>query len=309
MSEDVVATGEPGGTAVGKDAPPASNAHQTMAFDYFAATLKRESFPRSTPASAATASRAAAANVAPAGTPLAARPNGSSTPGPRQLLRGRRLAIVAGLVAALVLGAMIRHAERVHAKPPDASLNWGDRVVTQARASTATQAPTSPEPVAPPEVPSSAAEAPAAPAADLNAATAVAATAIAPATTTAPARPDLSGTWRGEYVDASGRQLLRVVSLSISRVDDDGGIEGTLQYQAASGNGECQLHARGSTYSAGAHRLQLSPQGCSPHHPRELGVPLDFAGVNPRANTLKDGRIEAPTGEVIRVKLMRVGGL
>lgn len=126
--------------------------------------------------------------------------------------------------------------------------------------------------------------------------------------TTAPARQDLSGIWRGEYVDASGKQLLRVVSLNISRVHDGGGIEGTLQYEAASGDGECKLHPRGSTYSAGKQRLQLSPEGCTPHYPKELGVPLDFAGVNPRASTLKDGRIEAPTGEVIRVNLKRVSG-
>jgi hypothetical protein len=129
------------------------------------------------------------------------------------------------------------------------------------------------------------------------------------ATTTAPARQDLSGTWRGEYVDASGRRLLRVVSLSISRVQDDGGIEGTLQYEAASGDGECKLHPRGSTYSVGQQRLQLSPEGCSPRYPRELGVPLDFDGVSPHANTLKDGRIQAPTGELIRVKLKRVSGV
>jgi hypothetical protein len=91
-------------------------------------------------------------------------------------------------------------------------------------------------------------------------------------------------------------------------VRDDGGIEGTLQYEAASGDGECKLRPRGSAYSAGEQRLQLSPESCSPHYPKELGVPLDFAGVNPRANTLKDGRIEAPTGEVIRVKLKRVRG-
>jgi len=35
-------------------------------------------------------------------------------------------------------------------------------------------------------------------------------------------------------------------------------------------------------------------------------VPLDFDGVTPWASALKDGRIEAPTGEVIRVKLKRV---
>ena len=110
-------------------------------------------------------------------------------------------------------------------------------------------------------------------------------------------------------VDASGKQLLRVISLSIGRVHDDGGIEGTLQYEAASGDGECKLHPHGSSYSAGEQRLQLSPEGCSPHYPKELAVPLDFDGVNPEADTLKNGRIEAPTGEVIRVTLKRVSGV
>jgi hypothetical protein len=123
-----------------------------------------------------------------------------------------------------------------------------------------------------------------------------------------PTRQDLSGVWRGEYIDASGRQLLRVVSLRIRHVRDDGGIEGLLRYQAASGTGECKLHPGGSTYSAGEQRLQLSPQGCSPHYPKELGVPLDFDGVKPQATSLRDGRIEAPTGEIIRVKLKRVSG-
>lgn len=55
-------------------------------------------------------------------------------------------------------------------------------------------------------------------------------------------------------------------------------------------------------------RRPLSPEGCSPHYPRELGVPLDFEGVNPQAKMLRNGRIQAPTGEVIRVKLKRVSG-
>jgi hypothetical protein len=148
-----------------------------------------------------------------------------------------------------------------------------------------------------------------APSADVTAPSAVAGTAPPPATTTAAAQPGLGGTWRGAYVDASGTQLLRVISLSIGRVDDDGGIEGTLQYEAASGDGECQLRPHGSTYSAGEQRLQLSPEGCSPHYPKELGVPLDFDGVDPQADTLKNGRIEAPTGEVIRVNLKRVIGV
>jgi hypothetical protein len=156
-----------------------------------------------------------------------------------------------------------------------------------------------------------------APSADVTVAAAVAGTAALPATTTAPpsdpasepAQPSLAGTWRGAYVDSSGKQLLRVISLSIGRVHNDGGIEGTLQYEAASGDGECKLHPHGSTYSAGEHRLQLSPEGCSPHYPKELGVPLDFDGVKPHTDTLKNGRIEAPTGEVIRVNLQRVIGV
>jgi hypothetical protein len=35
-------------------------------------------------------------------------------------------------------------------------------------------------------------------------------------------------------------------------------------------------------------------------------VPLDFDGVNPRADTLRNGRVEAPTGAMIRVKLRRL---
>ncbi len=260
-----------------ESAPPARDPRQTMAFDYFAATLQRESFPR------------------PSALSVAARPSDNSSPASpapspaARGLRGARPAIVAVLVAMVVLGTMIRHGERLHVKRPD---------------------PASTEPAAlPPVVPNPVAEAPAAPPAQMAAATAVPATVTPLTTTTAPARPDLSGTWRGEYVDASGRQLLRVVNLSISRVDDAGGIEGTLQYQAASGDGECKLHPRGSTYSAGEQRLQLSPEGCTAHYPKELGVPLDFSGVNPQANTLKDGRIEAPTGEVIVVKLKRVSGV
>jgi len=131
----------------------------------------------------------------------------------------------------------------------------------------------------------------------------------APDTAAAVVRQGLSGVWRGEYVDASGRQLLRVVSLRIRQVRDDGGIEGMLRYQAASGAGECKLHPTGSSYSADAQRLQLSPEGCTPHYPKELGVPLDFDGVKPQASFLKDGHIEAPAGAVIRVKLRRVDGI
>jgi hypothetical protein len=217
-----------------------------------------------------------------------------------QRLRVHRRVVAAVLVATLVLGALAHRTQRLHATLRGAS---------HAQASMQTRTPASTEPAAPPPaVRSSAAEPTAAPSANESAATAVPPTGATLATTAAPARQDLSGTWRGEYVDAAGKQLLRVVSLSISRVQDDGGIEGTLQYQAASGDGECKLHPRGSTYWAGKQRLQLSPEGCSPRYPKELGVPLDFDGVNPLANTLKNGRIEAPTGEVIRVKLQRVSG-
>jgi hypothetical protein len=188
---------------------------------------------------------------------------------------------VAALVAMLTLGALLRYADRLHATPsPGAPASSSTDAVPPAD-STTTVAPTA---VAP---------------------TPLAASTAPLATRIPPARPDLAGTWRGAYFDASGRRLLRVVNLSIIRVHDDGGIEGTLQYEAPSGQGECQLHPRGSSYSAGRQRLQLSPQSCSPHYPRELGVPLDFDGVNPEASTLNDGRIEAPTGEVIRVRLKR----
>jgi eukaryotic-like serine/threonine-protein kinase len=306
MSEEPVATCEPSGTTVFEYASSTRrDPRDSMAFDYSAATLRQ-------------------ANVAPAGTPVATRLNVNPTPssaapspaaqrlrgalpGLMQLLRAHRLG-VAVLVAALVLGTLLRHADRLHAMLPGAAPASGSPRFTHSLASRATQAPTSPESAAsPPALPSSGADAPAAPSADVTAAAAVPATPTPLATTTATA-PDLAGTWRGAYVDASGRQLLRVVSLSISRVYSDGGIEGTLQYAAASGDGECQLHPRGSTYSAGEQRLQLSPEGCSPHYPKELGVPLDFDGVNPQANTLKNGRIEAPSGEVIRVRLKRVSG-
>jgi serine/threonine protein kinase len=263
----------------------ASSTHRepegSMAFDYSAGTLRQDLHP-------------------PVSVPSPAAAQGSRGAPPRlvQRRRAHRPVIAAVLVATLVLGTLVHRPQRLHASRGASA------------ASTQTQTPTSTEPAAPPPaVATSAAEPAAAPSADVSAATVVPATRPTLATTTAPARQDLSGTWRGAYVDAAGKQLLRVVSLSISRVQDDGGIEGTLQYAAASGDGECQLHPRGSSYSAGEQRLQLSPEGCSARYPKELGVPLDFDGVNPRANTLRDGRIEAPTGEVISVKLQRVSGV
>ncbi len=313
MSEESVATREPSGTMAFEYASSTRREPEdAMAFDYSAATLQQESYPpRSVPLAAATASPALPTHVMPAGTPSPAAhgPRGAP-PSLMQRLRAHRRVVAAVLVATLVLGALAHRTHRLHATPRGASPASSGARFTHAQASMQTQTPTSTEPAAPPRaVRSSAAEPTAAASANESAATAVPPTGATLATTAAPARQDLSGTWRGEYVDAAGKQLLRVVSLSISRVQDDGGIEGTLQYQAASGDGECKLHPRGSTYWAGEQRLQLSPEGCSPRYPKELGVPLDFDGVNPLANTLKNGRIEAPTGEVIRVKLQRVSGI
>jgi len=327
-SGDSVATRAPGSTIMFQYAPSKRlDPHDPMSFDYSAATLRRESSPReSAPTPAATASRALTANVAAAGTPAAARPSvnptpSSAAPSPAarglrrappslmQLLRSHRAALMIVLVAALALGTLARHAGWVHAPLRDDSLGSDGPRFMHLQASAPTHTPTATELAAtPPAVPSSESEPAAATPPNLTAAGAVPPLPAMLATTTEPARQDLSGTWGGEYVDASGKQRLRVVTLSISRVHDDGGIEGTLQYEASSGDGKCQFHPRGSAYSAGAQRLQLSPESCSPHYPKELGVPLDFKGVNPQANTLEDGRIEAPTGEVIRVKLKRVSG-
>src|SRR5580658_8104462 len=46
MSEDPAPISQPNGTTAFESAPPARDPRQTMAFDYFAATLQRESFPR-----------------------------------------------------------------------------------------------------------------------------------------------------------------------------------------------------------------------------------------------------------------------
>jgi serine/threonine protein kinase len=320
MSGDSVAAREPGGTMAFEYAPTKRlDPHGSMEFNYSAGTVWQQLHPPdSAPSTATTA--ALTTKVMPAATSVATRPSNESTPPahgfPRtrstrmQLRRLYRPAAAGVLVALLALSALVRHPEWLHVRPPSDAATSSGPAVMPAQTLTAAQAPSAPETAAPsPTVPNSAAELVTTPSASVTAATVVAPTAAPLAATTARSLPDLSGTWRGEYVDASGRELLRVVNLSISRVHDDGGIEGTLQYESASGDGECKLHARGSAYSAGEQRLQLSPEGCSPHYPRELGVPLDFDAVDPRANTLKDGRIEAPTGEVIRVKLTRVSGV
>jgi serine/threonine-protein kinase len=263
--------------------------------------------PASGPAAAASAVSTAAAATAPA--PVRAPPG--------LLQRARRGApvVLAALVLVMALGTLARHTQPdgFAAAPVMPAPSAAPLPVPAAAAATpaasALAAPAAADTTTDPTSAESPAPAPATVAAT-SATASVETPAAAPAPPTAPpARQDLSGTWRGEYVDAAGKELLRVVNLSIERVGHDGGIEGTLEYQAATGNGECKLHARGSNWSALARRLQLSPEGCSPHSPRELGVPLDFAGVNPRGNTLKDGRIEAPTGALIRVRLKRVSGV
>jgi len=302
---------EPSRTMVFEYAPTAQrDRRDSTAVEYSAATLARESDPRR--AESANSSPPAAGKL-PGGPAVAAKATSlSSTPtratrergapgGSPWLVRAARLVIAAVLAATLVLGTLMILR--------GSSLGPSSPRVTQVQASTPLPPPTPAEPSpSPPVVPSAGAEQTTASSPELTGETAPpAATTLA--TTTPPVQPDLSGTWSGEYVDGSGRQLLRVVNLSIRRVHDDGGIDGTLQYEAASGIGWCKLYPRHSTYSAGARRLQLSPEGCSPHYPKELGVPLDFDGVSPRATTLKDGRIEAPTGEVISVKLNRVSGI
>jgi len=273
---------DPGETAFEHAPTQRIDPPDSMSFDFSAGTVWQQLHPPPpAPSPTAAVSAPVAARVASARTAAAAP-------------RAYRLRFAAALVATLVLGALLIQPHRQRAMLPAVSPASSGPSLTPPQAPTAMQAPTSTEPTAAPPAPAAAAADP---------------PANAPAAATAaPARADLAGTWRGAYVDASGKQLLRVVSLSISRVRDDGGIEGTLQYEAASGEGECKLYPRGSSYSAGEQRLQLSPQSCSPHYPKELGVPLDFDRVNPRANTLKNGRIEAPTGEVIRVRLQRVSG-
>jgi len=285
MSGDLAATRKPSGTvaidyspAMSGDLTATRKARGTMAFEYSAGTVRQDLPP---PRSGVT-----------------------------QRLGASRPVIVTALIAMLVLVAALAlgthgRAERLRATGPDPGPSPAP-LQARMQASSATPTPIPARPAAPPAAAASPpAEAPAAAATDAAAAPAVAATTAPPAAATPDARPDLSGTWRGEYVDASGKQLLRVVSLSIGRVYNNGGVEGTLTYESASGSGECKLHPRGSTYWAGERRLQLSPEGCSLHYPRELGVPVNFNGVTPRANTLKNGRIEAPTGEVIRVRLKR----
>jgi eukaryotic-like serine/threonine-protein kinase len=262
----------------------------------------------------ASAPAAAATPVASGADPTAA---GATFPAPlraapglmQRVRRGAPL-VLAALVLVMALGALARHtqpdglaAAPVTQPPSQAS------VPAVAAATPAAPAPTAADTSTDSASAESPAQAPPTVAAPSTAASADGRADAAAAGTAPPARHDLSGTWRGEYVDAAGKELLRVVNLSIERVGHDGGIEGTLEYQAPTGNGECKLHARGSNWSALARRLQLSPEGCSPHFPRELGVPLDFAGVNPQANTLEDGRIEAPTGALIRVRLKRVSGV
>jgi serine/threonine-protein kinase len=286
--------------------------HNTMAFDYSAGTVWQQLHaPDSKPSTTPTDPPGVTAKVAPGAS--VGSTTGESAPSARglagfmQLGRTYRAAVVAVLLAACALGALVRHPVWLQATPAGDSAASSGAPVTPALTPSAAQAPPSVDSAArPPAAPGPEAESVAAPSAQTTAPAPGAPTATA---STGPPQPTLSGTWRGEYVDASGKPLLRVVNLSINRVLEGGGIEGTLRYQAASGYGECKLHPRGSSYAAVEQRLQLSPEGCSPHYPKELGVPLDFDGVNPLSNTLEHGRLEAPAGEVIRIRLTRVSGI
>jgi len=265
----------------------------TLAFEYSAATLAREARPPAAPVAASPAPEEPAKRVIPLlpARATAAPATRGPAPGLARILR-ERPATAAVLAASLLLATLvIHHRARLHTMAPSSSAS--KPATAAALAPAPSPAATGPAATGPP--------APRPPAPDP-------ATVAAPEANTASNRPDLSGTWRGQYIDASGKPLLRVVGLSISRVDADGGIEGTLQYEAASGSGECRLRPGGSSYSPDLRRLQLSPEACSAHYPKELSVPLDFDGVTPGASTLKDGRIEAPTGEVISVELSRVTG-
>jgi len=268
MSTDTGAARSPAGTLALEYSPPSSD----EAAGAIAFDYSAATLLQDDPHHPTTAAVLAPPREIPS-TPLATRTHRTEElsgllPALLQLLRERRLGLGAGLVAALVLASVVQHTGRRHASD--------------------TAMP-------PPALSSAKTAGPSAPATEMVAAA-------------GPVGKNLSGIWRGEYIDASGRQLLRVVSLRITRVQQDGGIEGTLRYVSASGGGECELHPRGSSYRADAQRLQLSPEACTPHYPKELGVPLDFVGVNPRTDTLDEGRIEAPSGEVIKVNLTRVSG-
>jgi predicted Ser/Thr protein kinase len=304
---DTIVTRKPAGTMAFEYAPSARrDPAQSVAFDYSAATLRQESYlRRSAPSPAAVAAPTDATRAASVKAPAAALGvpppppvAQAAPPGLMQTLRAHRPAVLLVVITTVMLGLALHRAHRLHgATRPSTVTDVPTVVQTPPAMEVAAPSPASPSPESRPEP--QAAEVVATP-------PAVAATAAIAAATS---RPDLSGSWSGEYVDSRGKLLLRVVNLSIYRVHNDGGIEGTLQYESGSGEGECKLHPHGSTYSAGARRLQLSPEGCSPRYPKELGVPFDFAGVSPWADTLRNGRVEAPTGDVIRVSLRRISGV
>ncbi len=252
------------GTSPPEPPAPRVTPSGTVVLERPAATLRQELWPQrsASPVTVQTAPAPSDQRTSILATPSPAAAEQASVPHPIPRQRVNRPTLVAVLVSIVIAGTLIRHVERLHATRASAISLSSPLVLT------------SPE-----------AKASAVPSAEITPTTNVPAPAPPLAATSAPALPDLSGTWRGEYIDASGKQLLRIISLSISQVHEDGGIEGTLSYEAPSGNGECKLHPRGSTYSANEQRLQLSPEGCSPNYPKELGVPLDFDSVDPLAST------------------------
>jgi hypothetical protein len=122
---------------------------------------------------------------------------------------------------------------------------------------------------------------------------------------------DLSGQWAAVYADASGRARPRVVLLQIDPAAGAGAgaagtlqYKGTLRYQTDTGSvDECLLD--GSTYTVGNKRLRLLVHCRNPRHPVYFNSPLDFIGVDPRANALNGGRLEY-AGQGISVSLKRM---
>jgi serine/threonine protein kinase len=261
---------------------PGGEGKKTLAFDYSAKTLRQDS-PGIHPAPVSKL------NAQPATATRRPAPQSAPAAGSAKRPGTIRPALIVALVLLLLLGVGLHRAQQRKKAVPAA-------FPTAALASSSGQAA---RPSTQPAGEQTVSHAPA---------TVMPQVATPPVTTKPAVRTDLSGTWQGEYVDATGQRLLRVIQLTINHIDRDGGIEGTLSYESLSGDGVCKLHARGSTYLARERRLQLSPEGCSPRYPKELGVPLDFDGVSPKAASLNDGRVEAPDGAVISVRLTRPTG-
>jgi hypothetical protein len=83
----------------------------------------------------------------------------------------------------------------------------------------------------------------------------------------------------------------------------DGAITGRLTYRASNASDECTLEK--STYSTQSRRLRLVVHCRNPSHPKYLNVPLEFTDVDPRASSLKGGRLAFHLADDIVVMLKR----